>query len=176
MKGITMTMSDTTKLHIVYGAIIVALTLGVVHYFNKPPEQLIKTLTKVVTQVQTVEKVVTKDRIVYVDRKIVTKKKNGDVITETEHEHSATATQAATDTQTQTKSVTQEEMMTQFYKKYSIDYSYKPIYNGSLDLHPNLQNSVLGFGYRVGDSPISVITSISDGGKSISTGVRVDFN
>lgn len=171
-----MTMSDTTKLHLVYGVIIIGLILGIVHYFNKPPEQLIKTLTKVVTQVQTVEKIVTKDRIVYVDRKIVTKKKNGDIITETDHEHAATVTQAATDTQTQTKSQTTEEMQTAFMKKYSIDYSYKPLYNGTWDPHPNLQNSVFGFGYRLGDSSISAITSISDGGKSISTGIRYDFN
>lgn len=161
-------MTDTTKLHIIYCVLLGGVGLIAIHFFYKPPAVVTKTLTKVEHQVQTI----TKDRIVYKDRYIVDKKKNGDVITETIHEHSATSTDTATKTDTKT---TEQTVSKDPFTKYSLGYSFSPIYQGNIDPKPNIQNSRIEVGYRLWDTPISATGAVSDGGKTYSVGVRYDW-
>lgn len=169
-----MTIS-TIKKDLIYGVIILILG-GLVYYeYRKPPAIVTQTLTKVVNQVQTVEKVVTKDRIVYVDRKIVTHKKDGDVVVETDHEHSATDTSVAQDTQTHTTTTLHEQTVTGTLAHYSVEYMFSPIKDATLDPHPNLGNSVVGAGVRILDTPIWAVGQIQDSGKTYSVGLRYEW-
>lgn len=168
-------MTDTTKLHLIYCCIVAILALLIVHFFNKPPAVITKTLTKVETQIKTVEKVVTRDRIVYRDRRIVTRKKDGDVITEIIHEHSTMNTVAATDSVTQTQSKVQSTTTETSLSRYSLGISFKPIHNKSLETKPTLDNSSIELGIRVLSLPIFATAGIEDSGKSFSIGVRYEW-
>jgi len=109
------------KLHIIYGIIIILVGSLAYHFFKKDPAIITKTLTKVITKVQTVEKVVTKDKVVYVTRTITTHKKDGDVVVEVDHEKDTSQVHADTKSKDITKSTVTQKTVETFLKNYSIE-------------------------------------------------------
>lgn len=167
-------MALTTKAHIVYGIIIVFIASIAYHFFKKEPEKIIQTVDRVVTQVKTVEKVVTKDRIVYVDKKIVTHKKNGDIIVETDKEHSSTDTKANIVSNTDTKTKEKDTTITSYQKNYSIEVLEK-MNPTNLLYTPNPLDSQINFGVRLFSSPVSLVIGTTGRINSLYLGLRYEW-
>jgi len=156
--------------HIIYGIIIIALAGGVYHFFKKEPEKIIQTVTKVVTQVKTVDK----DRIVYVDRTITTTKPDGEKIVEVDHEHSNTDTKADIKSITDTHSVSQSTTVTSFQKNYSIEtlFQIDPLNPTKM---PDPRNNLFEFGYRLFGSDLWGVVGTTGRLDKLYLGLRYDF-
>ena len=143
------------------------------HFFKKDPAKIITTLTKVETKIQQVEKVVTKDRIVYVDRVIVTKKANGDVITETDHINDKTTLHADTNSSTKTQSTVTKQTVETFMKNYSLEAMF-PMPIATIGL-PNIMDTQLSFGMRIFSFPLFAVIGTTPRLNTLLVGVRVEF-
>ena len=150
------------KTHIIWGLVVVAIASVAYHFFKKDPV----TLTK--TQVQTVEKVVSKDRIVYVDRTTTTHKKNGDVIVTVEHVNDSTKLDSKTNSQLSQK------IVESFMKNYSISVMF-PVLNNSLNVNSNPVDTRFMLGVRVFSSPIFLEAGSNVRLNELTLGLRLEF-
>ncbi len=157
---------NNQKTHIIYGVALLLVSSVAYHFFKKEPGVITKTLTKVETKIQTV----TKDRIVYVDRTIVTKEKNGTVITEVDHEHSDTTTHKDTKTVT---AVTEKTVET-FLKNYSIEALYPISYNSGLGVF-DYSKVQLTVGTRIFSSPLWIVGGTTGQLNTVLVGLRYEW-
>lgn len=160
--------------HIIYCLIIIGIASFAYHLFTRPPAEIIKTLTKVVTQIQTVEKVVTKDKIVYVDRTIVTKKADGDVVTETDHEHDITEVHKDVASQATTQAKTTSTETEKFLSRYSLE-AFLPFPSLSNFGSPNPLDTQVVVGVRVFDTPIFLEAGSNARLNQAIVGLRIEF-
>lgn len=165
---------STQKTHIIYGGIILVVASIAYHFFKKDPEVITKVLTKVVTQVQTVEKVVTKDKIVYVTRTITTHKKDGDVIVEVDHEKDDTEVHKNVASTTKTQSTVTEKTVESFMKSYSIEamFPVNPLNSTSL---PDPLATQVQFGVRLFGTPVWAEIGTNGHLNTVLVGLRVEF-
>ncbi len=161
------------KTHIIYGIVIVLIASVAYHFFKKDPEKIVTTLTKVETKIQQVEKIVTKDRIVYKDRTITTHKKNGDVIVEVDHEHSDTKVASNTQSKTQSQTVVQKTVVESFMKNYSIEAMF-PISIKDIG-YPNPMDTQVSVGMRVFSLPVFAVVGTTPKLNSVLVGLRLEF-
>jgi len=143
------------KTHIIYGVIIVLIGSVAYHFFKKDPEIITKTLTKIQT--------VTQDKVVYVDRVIITKKKNGDVIREVDHQHS--------DTKTKDVATTTQKEVQSFMKNYSIEFMFPP----QIPTLSGLYQSQVSVGMRIFSTPLWVVAGINGQFNAPMVGIRWEF-
>jgi len=155
------------KTHIIY--VIVLLVVAGVGYnlLSRKPKEIIKTETKIVE----VAKDVVKVEKVFVDKIIVTKKRNGDVITETDKSRIEEQT---VDKSHSVATVTKTEVV-KFMSRYSIDVMYplgiENILNPSLDP----RNIQVMAGVRVFSLPVFVTAGTDGHFNKIILGVRVEM-
>lgn len=166
------------KTHIIYGVIIVLIASLAYHFFKKDPEKIITTVTKTDVKIQTVEKIVTKDRIVYRDRHIVTvtTKANGDIITRTEDnkEHSITKTKDKARTTIKEKQTETKQVVETFMKNYSIEVMF-PILNNSFAPNTNPLDTQVSFGTRIFSTPLWLVAGSTFHFNQFFIGVRYEF-
>lgn len=162
------------KSHIIYGVIILIVASVAYHFFKKDPEKIVTTLTKTVTQVQTVDKIVNKDRIVYVDKTITTRKKNGDVIVEVDHANSDTKTDTTVQSKTETQTMVSKTTVQTFMKNYSIEamFPLDPLNPAAL---PNPLDTQISLGVRIFSLPAFAVIGTDGHFNKVLIGLRVEF-
>lgn len=143
---------NSQRTHIIYGAIILMIGSLAYHFFKKDPEKIVTTLTKTETKIQTVDRIVNKDRIVYIDRTITTHKANGDVVVEVDKEHADTKTNSDTKIKIQDTTLVSKTSVESFMKNYSVEtlFPVNPI-NPRLPNPLDIQGS---FGMRLFSTPL----------------------
>lgn len=165
------------KTHIIYAVIIVIIASVGYHFFKKDPVKIVTTVTKVETKVQTVQKIVNKDRIVYVNRTIKTidKKANGEIVTtiETDKGHSDTKTNSNTSSRTQTDTTITAKTVETFMKNYTVDALF-PInpFNPAL---PNPLDTQVLLGVRIFDLPAYMVVGTTVRLNTALIGIRLEF-
>lgn len=161
------------KVHIIYGVIILVIGSLAYHFFKKDPEKIVTTLTKTETKIQTVDRLVNKDRIVYVDRTITTHKSNGDVVVEVDKEHDDTKTSSDTKTKSQDTILVSKTTMESFMKNYSVEtlFPMNP-FNPSF---PNPLDTQLTVGMRIFSTPLWMVAGTTGRLNTALIGLRLEF-
>jgi len=163
-----MDLGSTNKvIHLIYlGVLLIVVGVGFTFFKSKPKEKIVT-----VTETKIVYRDVIKEKKVFVDRTIVTRKADGDVITETIRDRS----NITAETKTQVSSVASTKTVEKFMSSYSIDALYSIPRDSITSPSFNYKNVEINVGIRVFNLPVFALIGTEGTFNNLKLGLRVEL-